>query len=74
MTVYVGTFTVAVICVWVQIYGAIFYERDRPYYLLEQALYSALSHCTWVILFSWVLVCHFTSGYGKLNCVHTSIR
>ncbi|XP_060865863.1 nose resistant to fluoxetine protein 6-like [Metopolophium dirhodum] len=66
ITVYAGTFTIAVICLWVQFYGAIFYKRDRPYYPLEQALYSTLSHCTWSILFSWILVCHFTSGYGLL--------
>ncbi|XP_025193565.1 nose resistant to fluoxetine protein 6-like [Melanaphis sacchari] len=67
MTVYAGTFTIAVICLWVQFYGAIFYKRNRPYYLLEQALYSSLNHCTWVILFAWVLTCHFTSGYGLLT-------
>ncbi|KAL5241672.1 hypothetical protein ACI65C_009082 [Semiaphis heraclei] len=66
ITVHVGTFTVALICFWVQFYGAIFYERDRPYYELEQALYSTLNHCTWAILLSWVFVCHFTSGYELL--------
>ncbi|CAH1712092.1 nose resistant to fluoxetine protein 6-like isoform X1 [Aphis gossypii] len=67
MTVYAGTFTIAVICMWVQFYGAIFYKRDRPYYVLEQALYSTLNHCTWVIFFAWVFLCHFTSGYGLLT-------
>lgn len=71
MTVYAGTFTIAVICMWVQFYGAIFYKRDRPYYVLEQALYSTLNHCTWVIFFAWVFLCHFTSGYGKLNFGYT---
>lgn len=67
ITVHAGTFTIAVICLWAQFYGAIFYKRDRPYYLLEQALYSTLNHCTWVIFFAWVFICHFTSGYGLLT-------
>lgn len=72
MTVHVGTFTIAVICLWIQFYGVVFYKRDRPYYVIEQALYSTLNHCTWVILFGWIFVCHFTSGYGLISKIVTN--
>ncbi|KAL4143280.1 hypothetical protein QTP88_005631 [Uroleucon formosanum] len=50
-----------------QFYGIVFYERDRPYYPLEHALYSTISHCTWVIVVGWMTISYFTSGYGLLE-------
>lgn len=67
MTVYGGTFLIVVICWWVQCYGAIFYIRERPYYPIEQALYSTVKHCVWAVLSGWIAICHFTTGYGKFN-------
>lgn len=67
ITVYSSTFIVTVACLWVQLYGAIFYKRHRPYYPLEQALYSTFSHCTWTVMCMWVSVCYYTSGYGLLS-------
>ncbi|XP_026815122.1 nose resistant to fluoxetine protein 6-like [Rhopalosiphum maidis] len=67
MTVYSGTFVVFMICICVQLYGARFYTRQIPYYPLEHALYSIVSHCTWTVPSIWVAVCHFTSGYGPLT-------
>lgn len=64
VTVYGGTFVVTLICLWVQFYGAIFYTRHRPYYPLEQALYSTFSHLTWTAIFIWITICYYTTGYG----------
>lgn len=56
-----------VISVCAQLYGAVFYKRQRPYYPIEQAVYSTLCHCIWSVLSMWVGTCHFTTGYGKLD-------
>lgn len=64
-SVYGGTFIITVISIWTQMYGAIFFNRQRPYYALENALYLVLSRCTWSMIGAWLLVCHFTTGYGR---------
>ncbi|XP_060865910.1 nose resistant to fluoxetine protein 6-like isoform X2 [Metopolophium dirhodum] len=50
ITVYGGTLVVIVVSLCVQLYGAKFYARHRPYNLLEQALYSTFSHWTWTAI------------------------
>ncbi|VVC41806.1 Nose resistant-to-fluoxetine protein, N-terminal,Acyltransferase 3 [Cinara cedri] len=65
--VYAGTIIISAICVWVQLYGAVFYDVNRPYSVLEQSLYATLSHCTWTVILFWVTLCHFTSGYGPIE-------
>uniref|UniRef100_A0A2H8TW21 Nose resistant to fluoxetine protein 6 n=1 Tax=Melanaphis sacchari TaxID=742174 RepID=A0A2H8TW21_9HEMI len=66
-TVYSSTLIVTVICLWIQYYGAIFYDRQRPYYVLEQALYLTFSHCTWTVISVWVTIFNYTSSYGFLE-------
>ncbi|XP_015363722.1 PREDICTED: uncharacterized protein LOC107161724 [Diuraphis noxia] len=65
--VYAGTLVVCIVCIWVQLYGSVFYETYRPYNALEQSLYAAFSHCTWAFILFWITVCHFTSGYGPIE-------
>ncbi|KAF0762026.1 nose resistant to fluoxetine protein 6-like, partial [Aphis craccivora] len=65
--VYVGTLIVIVVCTWVQLYGAVFHDVNRPYDAFEQALYSVFSHCTWAVILFWVTMCHFTTGYGPIE-------
>ncbi|XP_025192359.1 nose resistant to fluoxetine protein 6-like [Melanaphis sacchari] len=65
--VYVGTLIVSAVCVWVQLYGAVFHDVDRPYNVLEQSVYAVLSHCTWTVILFWITVCHFTTGYGPIE-------
>ncbi|CAH1712122.1 unnamed protein product [Aphis gossypii] len=65
--VYVGTLIVIVVCTWVQLYGAVFHDVNRPYDAFEQALYSVFSHCTWAVILFWVTICHFTTGYGPIE-------
>eukprot|EP00102_Acyrthosiphon_pisum_P008731 XP_003245760.3 PREDICTED: nose resistant to fluoxetine protein 6 [Acyrthosiphon pisum] len=66
-TVYGGTLVVVVVCLWVQFYGGLFYVRHRPYYILEQALYSTFSHWTWTAICVWITICFYTTGYGLLS-------
>lgn len=73
MTVYVGTFIMIVITLWIQFFGAAFYKKDRPYCPLEQALYATWSHCNWSLLCTWNLVCLFTTGYGMYTFFSKSI-
>ncbi|VVC41807.1 Nose resistant-to-fluoxetine protein, N-terminal,Acyltransferase 3 [Cinara cedri] len=66
ITVFVGTSIAIVICLYVQFYGNIFYQRNRPYYSIEQALYASLNHCTWTGLGIVIYIFNITSGYGLL--------
>ncbi|CAI6365133.1 unnamed protein product [Macrosiphum euphorbiae] len=62
-----GLFSICTFTLWVQCYGAVFYERNRPYYPLEHALYSTICHCTWAVAGIWITTSYFTSGYGLLD-------
>ncbi|XP_050521580.1 nose resistant to fluoxetine protein 6-like [Daktulosphaira vitifoliae] len=64
--VYFGTLAFTIIGLWAQFYGVHFYNKLRPYNLLENALYASVSHCTWTLLASWIVICYFTSSYGPL--------
>lgn len=48
-----------------QYYGIVFYQFERPYYLLENALYACLHRVFFACLFSWFLLSYLTTGYGK---------
>jgi len=63
-TVFVWTFVVVAVTVLVQYHGARFYDRHRPYDVVEQASYAIASRSVWTVMLSWIVVCHFTSGYG----------
>jgi len=60
-----GVFAVVAIFYSAHFYGTVFYERDRPYYPLEHALYSTISHCIWTIVGVWLATSYFTSGWGE---------
>lgn len=64
---YVVTLIVIIMCSWIQLYSAAFYQIDRPYNVLEQSVYSVVGHCTWSIILFCVTVCHFASSYGPLE-------
>ncbi|CAI6366252.1 unnamed protein product [Macrosiphum euphorbiae] len=65
--VYVWTFIITTVCSLVQNYGSVFYERHRPYNVIEQATYAILKHCTWTVMLFWITICYFTSGYGPIE-------
>ncbi|KAL4143275.1 hypothetical protein QTP88_005626 [Uroleucon formosanum] len=67
IVVHSGLIATITMSISAQTYGTVFYERDRPYYPLEHALYSTISHCMWVIPSVWIAVCYFTSGFGLLE-------
>ncbi|KAL4143277.1 hypothetical protein QTP88_005628 [Uroleucon formosanum] len=67
IVVHSGIIAAWTIALSAQFYGTVFYEKDRPYYPLEHALYSTISHCTWVIVVGWMTISYFTSGYGLLE-------
>eukprot|EP00102_Acyrthosiphon_pisum_P018538 XP_016655748.1 PREDICTED: uncharacterized protein LOC107882214 [Acyrthosiphon pisum] len=67
--VYVWTFIITTVCSLVQNYGSVFYERHRPYNVIEQATYAILKHCTWTVMLFWITICYFTSGYGPIEKV-----
>lgn len=62
-----GSLAITTFTLWVQCYGTVFYERNRPYYPLEHALYSTICHCTWAVAGIWITIGYFTSGYGLLE-------
>ncbi|CAI6365150.1 unnamed protein product [Macrosiphum euphorbiae] len=62
-----GILSICTFTLWVQFYGTVFYERNRPYYPLEHALYSTICHCTWAVAGTWIIISYFTSGYGLLE-------
>ncbi|CAI6373319.1 unnamed protein product [Macrosiphum euphorbiae] len=70
--VHSGTLAMFTFFFWVHLYGFVFYERNRPYYPLEHALHSTISHCTFLVLGMWLTMSYFTSGYGLLeNLFHS---
>eukprot|EP00102_Acyrthosiphon_pisum_P018530 XP_016655740.1 PREDICTED: nose resistant to fluoxetine protein 6 [Acyrthosiphon pisum] len=51
LVVYAGTLVISTVCIWVQLYGVVFYDTSRPYNAMEQSLYAVFSHCTWAVIF-----------------------
>ncbi|XP_050428678.1 nose resistant to fluoxetine protein 6-like [Adelges cooleyi] len=72
VVVYTGTFVVTVVGMWIQLYGAIFYQRHRPYNALEHALYATFHHFSWTLISVWISICCFTTGYGPLAKVFSN--
>jgi len=54
-------------CMWIQLYGILFYQKDRLYNPLEHALYASLSHFSWTGPIFWIVLVLYTTGYGMLN-------
>ncbi|XKL64040.1 hypothetical protein PGB90_004126 [Kerria lacca] len=52
-----------------QYYGVVFYKFDRPFYLLENALYACLHRILFACLFSWFLLAYLTTGFGILDSI-----
>lgn len=69
IVVHSGLIAICTLTLWAQFYGTVFYERNRPYYPLEHALYSIITHSTWAVAGIWITMSYFTSGYGILNNV-----
>ncbi|VVC42233.1 Nose resistant-to-fluoxetine protein, N-terminal,Acyltransferase 3 [Cinara cedri] len=69
LTVYGGTFIITSICLAAQLYGFLFYKRDRPYNPLENSFYAIINHCTWAVISMCITIFHLTSGYGILTKV-----
>ncbi|KAF0764804.1 nose resistant to fluoxetine protein 6-like isoform X2 [Aphis craccivora] len=69
IVVHSGIIAIFTLTFWAQFYGTVFYERNRPYYPLEHALYSIITHSTWPVAGIWITMSYFTSGYGILNNV-----
>ncbi|XP_050442512.1 nose resistant to fluoxetine protein 6-like [Adelges cooleyi] len=67
ITTYFSTTIVIIICVYVQLYGKVFYHRQRPYNAMEQAIYATISHCTWTVMMFWITICHVISSYGPME-------
>ncbi|CAH1712124.1 unnamed protein product [Aphis gossypii] len=67
--VYIWTFIITAVCFYVQYYASEFYDRQRPYNVMEQATYAILKHCTWTFMLFWITICYFTSGYGPIEKV-----
>lgn len=42
----------------------IFYLDDRPYYPIENALYSGLHRVTWALAIGWFILADATTGLG----------
>ncbi|XP_050521581.1 nose resistant to fluoxetine protein 6-like [Daktulosphaira vitifoliae] len=64
--VYIGTLVVTTVSMLAQFYGVKFYERNRPYSAIENALYASIFHCTWPLILSWIIISQLTTGYGPL--------
>ncbi|KAF0740211.1 nose resistant to fluoxetine protein 6-like isoform X2, partial [Aphis craccivora] len=69
IVVHSGLIAICTLTLLAQFYGTVFYERNRPYFPLEHALYSTIYHCTWPVAGIWITMSYFTSGYGILNSV-----
>ncbi|KAG8310549.1 hypothetical protein J6590_062678, partial [Homalodisca vitripennis] len=52
-----------------QTYGFLFYQKDRPYNLLENAIYAGFHRITFSIGVAWIALTHYTTGFGAFKTI-----
>jgi hypothetical protein len=55
-----------------QTYGYLFYQTNRPYSALENALYAGLHRITFSLGVAWVFLTYYTTGIGTYDYLRRS--